>query len=98
MASVELHMRINGVHMPVLSIPVPDCYRLSLKPLRWLRFLGYCIYGDKGDLSSTLDGPPIDYQMAVEAGAHYYFTSPSTHIPVDPGFKLIILTEPPRLL
>jgi len=43
-------------------------------------------------------GSPIDYQMAVEAGANYYFTSPGTHIPVDAGFKFIILKEMPWLL
>jgi len=91
-------MRINDAYMPVLSIPVTDCNRFSLRPLSWLRFLGYCIYGHIGDISSTPDGPPIDYQMAVQAGIHYYFTSPGTHIPVDAGFKLIILTETPRLL
>jgi len=95
---VELHIQINDAYMPVLSIPVPDCNRFSLKPLSWLRFLGYCIYGQIGDLSSDPDGSPIDYQMAVEAGANYYFTSPGTHIPVDAGFKLIILTETSRLL
>jgi hypothetical protein len=98
MASVELHMRINDAYMPVLSIPVTDCNRFSLRPLSWLRFLGYCIYGRMGNISSTPDGPPIDYQMAVQAGARYYFTSPGTHIAVDAGFKLIILTETPRLL
>ena len=91
MASVELHMQINDAYMPVLSIPVTDCNRFSLKPLSWLRFLGYSIYGRIGDISSTPDGPPIDYQMAVQAGTHYYFTSPGAHISLDTGFKLIIL-------
>ena len=98
MASVTLHMWINDTNMPVLAIPVNDCNRFSSKPLSWLRFLGYCIYGCVGNISSTPDGPPINYQMAVQAGAHYHFTSPGTHIPVDAGYKLIISTEPPRLL
>ena len=98
MASVTLHIRINDAYVPVLCIPVTDCDRFSLTPRSWLRFLGYCIYGRIGHISSTPDGPPINYQGQVRAGAHYYFTSPGTHIPVDTGFKLIILTETPQLL
>ena len=80
MASVELHIRIDNTYIPVLSIPVDDCNRFALNPLRWLRFLGYAIYGSQGHISATADGPPVDYESAVEGGAHYYFTSQGTSI------------------
>jgi hypothetical protein len=41
--------------VPVLSIPVVDCNRFALKPLKWLRFLGYAIYGREGRISETVD-------------------------------------------
>jgi hypothetical protein len=92
MASIELHMRIDNAHVPVLSIPVDDCNRFALKPLRWLRFLGYAIYGVHGHISATAGGPPVDYELAVEGGAYYYFISAGTgiHIHVGGGFVLII--------
>jgi hypothetical protein len=80
MAPVELHIRIDNTYIPVLSIPVDDCNRFALNPLRWLRFLGYAIYGSQGHISTTADGPPVDYESAVEGGAHYYFTSAGTII------------------
>jgi hypothetical protein len=80
MASIELHIPVDNAYIPVLSIPVDDCNRFALKPLRWLRFLGYTIYGKEGHISATAGGPPVDYESAAEGGAHYYFTSAGTGI------------------
>ena len=77
---IELRVQIGNAYIPVLSIPVDDCNRFALKPLRWLRFLGYTIYGNQGHISATADGPPVDYQAGVEEGALYYFTSAGTGI------------------
>ena len=80
MASIELHIRIASTYIPVLSIPVDDCNRFALKPLRWLRFLGYAIYGSHGHISVTPNGVPVNYDAAVEGGVHYYFISGGTCI------------------
>ena len=81
MASIELHVRINNAYLPVLSIPVDDCNRFALKPLRWLRFLGYAIYGSQGHICATEDASDrVDYESAIEGGTHYYFVSRSTVI------------------
>ena len=82
MASIELHIQIDldNAYIPVLSIPIDDCNRFALKPLCWLRFLGYAIYGSHRHISASADGPPVDYQLAIEGGSHYYFTSAGTHI------------------
>ncbi len=67
MASIVL---IDGGYIPVLSIPIGDCNRFALAPLRWLRFLGYCIYGSSGHISETAGGPPVAFQslLKVERG------------------------------
>jgi hypothetical protein len=31
--------------LSVLRIPVDDCNRFAVRPLKWLRYLGYTIYG-----------------------------------------------------
>jgi len=79
MASIDLYIGIDNAYIPVLSIPVDDCNRFALKPLRWLRFLGYAIYGNHGHISTTADGPPVDYESAI-GEAHYYFASAGTSI------------------
>jgi len=80
MTSIELHIRIDNAYIPVLSIPFDDCNRFALKPLRWLRFIGYTIYGNQGHISAAADGPPVDYESAIEGGARFYFTSAGTGI------------------
>ncbi|KAF5384121.1 hypothetical protein D9615_003273 [Tricholomella constricta] len=76
MASVQLHISLDNAYIPVLSIPVDDCNRFAAKPLRWLRYLAYTIYGRQGHISAIAGGPPVDYESAVAGGADYYFTSP----------------------
>lgn len=78
MASVELWLHMSDSWYSALSIPVSECSRFALKPLKWLRCLGYTIYGSEGDTSLTQNGPPVDYQLGVEGGARYYFISPGT--------------------
>lgn len=75
MASVELWLRISDAWQPILSIPISECDRFALKPLKWLRFLGYTIYGREGDISLARNGLPVDYERGVEGGARYYFIS-----------------------
>ncbi|KAF5381750.1 hypothetical protein D9615_005440 [Tricholomella constricta] len=64
-ANVELWMPFDGhgVHQPVLSIPVNDCQRFSLKPLSWLRYLGFTIYGNEGHISTVPGGLEVDYNQ-----------------------------------
>ena len=62
MASIELHIQISldNTYIPVLSIPVDDCNCFALKPLCWLCFLGYAVYGSHGHISASADGPSVD--------------------------------------
>ena len=48
---VRLYIIIDDQPTLALSIPLNICTTLSLRPLKWLRFLGYAIYGQKGHLS-----------------------------------------------
>lgn len=47
--------------------------RFALKPLKWLRFLAYTIYGREGHISLTNDGSPVDYESGVTEGSSYHF-------------------------
>jgi hypothetical protein len=89
MASIQLLIQIDNTWMPALSIPVADCNRFSLRPLKWLHFLGYAIYGRIGDIHTRLGGRPVNYQLAVHAGARYFFISEGK-IHVGVRFLLIL--------
>jgi hypothetical protein len=65
----------------ILTIPLPTCHKFSRKPLKWLQFLGYTLYGREGNIhTKTDDGSeqPVDYETSVlEPRNHdYYFRSP----------------------
>ncbi len=74
---VRLFFTLENVAMPVLAIPKDDFKRYSFYPLKWLRFLGYAIYGFEGDLSETEEGDTVDYSSA-DLKDSYYFVSNCT--------------------
>jgi hypothetical protein len=39
-----------------LSIPLPECRKYAHYLLKWLRYLGYAIYGAEGYLSTSNSG------------------------------------------
>ena len=72
---VRLYITIENKPRLALSIPLNICTTLSLRPLKWLRFLGYAIYGREGHLSLSAGAEPIsDYTSNVTARP-YYFSS-----------------------
>ncbi len=61
--------------MLALSIPTSEATRLALRPLKWLRFLGFAITGQKGYLATSSTGPEIDnYGEEGIVAPAYYFT------------------------
>ena len=72
---VELWFILNNISELALSIPLDKCLALSVNPLKWLRFLGYSIYGKEGYLSMSATDPPINNYSAVIAACPYYFLS-----------------------
>jgi len=71
---VEIHLHVNSSYIPFLSIPLSDVRRLSLRPLKWIRFVMFSICGARGHLSATPDGLPVDYD-STETNAEYYYKS-----------------------
>ena len=71
---VDIHLLAHESEVPFLSIPLADVQRLSIRPLKWLRFVLFAICGTSGELSATPDGKPVDYN-STELGvdATYYF-------------------------
>ncbi|KAJ7507181.1 hypothetical protein B0H11DRAFT_1970603 [Mycena galericulata] len=65
--NIRLHLQVDGRWRPFVSIPQAEFPRLTTRPLRWLRYLGWCIYGEPGELRATT-GLLSDY---------YYFSSRS---------------------
>ncbi|KAI9568598.1 hypothetical protein HD554DRAFT_2191442 [Boletus coccyginus] len=50
-----------------LSIPLAQSKTYAIKPLKWLRFLGFTIYGRQGYISKSMNGSELDYTEEIEA-------------------------------
>ena len=58
-----------------LSIPLDKRNTFAVNPLKWLRFLGFAVYGREGYLSMSEDGPDInDYTACIEARSCYFIS------------------------
>jgi hypothetical protein len=70
---VRLLLPFNDRNMAALSISLAECTTFAVRPLKWLRFLGFAIYGCEGSLSTSKAGPVIDdYTGEVEARSYYF--------------------------
>ena len=74
---VELWLTVDddGTQL-ALSIPISKCWQLAVRPLKWIRFLGFAIYGSEGYLSTSDAGPPIpDYNYRILAPRYYFISN-----------------------
>ncbi|KAF8345413.1 hypothetical protein F5887DRAFT_1192054 [Amanita rubescens] len=64
-----------------LSIPLDKCVTFVVNPLKWLRFLGFAIYGREGHLSLSKDGLDLgDYTAPIEARPYYFVSEGSPRL------------------
>lgn len=82
MTNVDLSLYLSEEkrYLHVLSIPLQKCLTFSLKPLKWLRYIGYCLYGRQGHLYSSPTLPSgndshADYDLPLLESRHYYYYS-----------------------
>jgi len=73
--NVVLWLQFENVYQPALSIPVERCHSYSLRPLSWLRYLGYTIYGSEGHISTSCGGVEVDYNQGTIQSGNYYYVS-----------------------
>ncbi|KAM6494525.1 hypothetical protein JOM56_010886 [Amanita muscaria] len=75
---VDIYLKLNNsdAFVRFLSIPQSDIQRLSIRPLKWLRFVTFTICGSYGHLHETaaVNTPPVDYNISdlVESSTYYY--------------------------
>jgi hypothetical protein len=75
---VNVYLNIGDRQVLALSIPFSDIERLSVRPVKWLRFVTFAICGVRGDISATPNGPPVNYDSISLAGPiaeDYYYTA-----------------------
>lgn len=55
MATVDIYLPVESTTewTRALSIPHTDIQRLTVRPLKWLRFVTFAVCSAKGDLSTT---------------------------------------------
>ena len=74
-SNVNLLLCFNDSSIDTLSIPLAECTTFALTPLKWLRFLGFIIYGRQGYLSTSTNGPELDYTVQIEARSYYFISN-----------------------
>ena len=75
LTKANLYLSFEGVSIPALSIPLDECGKFAISPLKWLRFIGYAIFGREGFLSTSDAGPEIDeYTANIESRSYYYIS------------------------
>lgn len=72
---VKLWLSFGNVFKLALSIPLDECGTFAVNPLKWLRFLGFSIYGQEGYLSTSKTGTEInDYTADIEPRSYYFIS------------------------
>ncbi|KLO09939.1 hypothetical protein SCHPADRAFT_999898 [Schizopora paradoxa] len=76
---IKLHITIDGDTCPVFEIPRVDFKNFTTFPLKWLRFLGFTIYGAEGHISLAVDGESENDSVGVDVvhllSNTYYYVS-----------------------
>ncbi|KAF8122435.1 hypothetical protein EV363DRAFT_1554526 [Boletus edulis] len=83
MATVNIYLPIESTTewIHALSIPRRDIERLTLRPLKWLRFATFTVCGAKGHLSATKGGQTVDYQnVSFDNLADRYYYTPDNNV------------------
>ena len=71
---LTLSMKIGEEYQDLLQIPKSELAWFSLRPLKWLSFVGYAISGTKGGLSVDGHTPLGEADLEVQpAAARYYY-------------------------
>jgi len=72
---VNIFVRVNdGGWIHALTIPPNDIQRLSLRPLKWLRFAAFAAFGAKGHLLDAPGGNIVnDETEHAGLGENYFF-------------------------
>ncbi|KAI9568616.1 hypothetical protein HD554DRAFT_2314212 [Boletus coccyginus] len=73
-SDVKLVLCFNESSKVALSIPLAQSKTFAVKPLKWLRYLGFIIYGRQGYISKSMNGPELDYSEEIEALSYYFIS------------------------
>ena len=89
MVNIYMKESVDGGWIRALNIPQEDIARLSLRPLKWLRFVAFAVLGAKGDL---FDGPVpgsniVNYESVLHAelAENYYYFVPDGNALMSPA-------------
>ncbi|KAH9042313.1 hypothetical protein EDB84DRAFT_1266912 [Lactarius hengduanensis] len=76
---VNIYLNIDGSPLSLLTIPNTEAERLSIHPLKWIRYVMFTICGAFGDLSPSPapDGPSVDYDTTSLANDIDLYYNPS---------------------
>ena len=76
MAKIEIFISINETQTSFLLIPRSDIERLAVSPLQWIRYVMFAICGTRGELSTTPNGPAVDYEITEIGDQNKYYYRP----------------------
>ena len=91
MVQIEIFLVFNQVQTPFLSIPRSDIRRLAVSQFRWIRYIMFAICGARGDLSTTPNGRPVDYDKTTIAdNENTYYHRALGKLPFCAGLLLTV--------
>jgi hypothetical protein len=80
---VNIYLPTDRGQVLALSIPFSAIERLSVRPVKWLRFVTFAICGVRGHLSESAmpNGTPVDYEsISFDNIAEAYYYVPEGNI------------------
>ena len=84
--STQVESTTEWIH--ALSIPRKDIERLTLRPLKWLRFAAFTACGARSDFSATPGGELVDYEnISFDNLADKYYSTPRSKL-VPPALSI----------
>ncbi|KAF8645553.1 hypothetical protein AX16_007744 [Volvariella volvacea WC 439] len=88
--SVKFHIWEDGEHSVYLDMPTWKILSLSQKPLKWLRYVVWCIFNCHGHISETPRALAIEESIVILPGGDltYYFVT--TEIRLEQAIDLEI--------
>ena len=94
-SNVKLLLCFSNTSKLALSIPLVECKTFANTPLKWLRFLGFIIYGHP---STSMNSPEPDYTPEIEACSYYFISIGKLHSYTLRSFLILLsFSGEPRL-
>src|SRR5260370_10840464 len=80
-------------------ILLAECSKYAVNPLKWLRYIGYAIYGAEGYLSTLKGGNKVDdYTVDIEPDPYFFISEGKSVLSYFTILSLIMFLDEPHFI